>query len=220
MPRDTGLGHDSNTYLIDGVELPSVTHVIKTVMNGAFTAAAWWGYKMGVEAAGGDLDRAKKVRNPNSSRDAGSSRGQSAHDVLERLMKGEDVAVDSLKNGYEIAVWSWVQNQDGQKILGVEEKVYSLGMGFAGTLDLVREGDLGIEVVDLKTHKGKPRFEDSLQIAAYGAAYNEMHGLGGQPKSRVVVAHEGGTYEESTKEVDPRLFLEMLRIYKALKEYG
>lgn len=212
------------------IKLPSVTSIIKSVMSPAFGPASYWGFKLGVQAgldlAGvdykeDDYENAKKTAfSPNAQRDKAGSRGTSAHEYLEQLANQE--AYQDPTNGYERAVEAWwMKNKDDIEVIACEVPVFSLKHQYAGTIDLIYRDDNDDYIFcDLKTHKGKARIEDHLQVAAYQLAWEEMNGVNGIAMQMVLLAREDGTYEESFRYMDPQAFLNIREVYREVEAYG
>jgi hypothetical protein len=170
MARIAGSSHAytfrvSNEY---GFDLPSVTHIIKSVGDsiGGAGAMAWWGFKLGIRSqhplfsdtkVDEQYEKAKQTEwTPNKQRDTAGSRGTEAHDLLELLATGEaEVHKDVEKvyltwpknkkapfeevEGYKLsAAQWWLDNLEGWNTVFAERPVWSLSQGFAGTLDLAR----------------------------------------------------------------------------------
>lgn len=174
--------------------LPSVTTLIGDVLGKPANAMAWWGFSLAadasielsreVELAELDYeqfkDAAKRIgKTPTRQRDDAGDRGSKAHDVLERIAKGEyrvigspgayGVVVDETgetvpideyaKGGVE---WWMAEHWTTEwETVAVEVPVWSFDPEFSGTFDLLRRVALvddlgppaGYEIVDYKTHK-------------------------------------------------------------------
>jgi hypothetical protein len=203
------------------IELPSVTHIIKSVCNNGMGGMAYWGAKLGIEymaeqAGGLDVDELYEAfrgspLNPNAQRDKGGERGTGAHDLLQQLIEGtvqvetdqdlvilDDGLTTTVLEGYPAAAARvYLYLRDRYARIETEVPVWSLKNGFAGTADVVGyEEDDGhvFDVVDLKTHKPPVRFEDRVQPAAYGTALEEMRGDYCE-LSMIALAKPDGTFD-------------------------
>lgn len=176
---------------------------------------------------------------PNMSLDSASSRGTNAHTVLEVLADGnpqyaeelaaEEVDTAGTQYGYGVIAW-WdtmiaphIANGEILEVVS-ERPVWSLRLGYAGTLDLaIHWRDWDWEVTDLKTHKPAAGFtkpgqgcayiSDVIQIGAYRRAWEEL-GLGKTTRQRVVIARENGKWLEDAREVEPGIFDHLLQVYR------
>lgn len=214
------------------IRLPSVTHIIKTVLSGSFLPASTWGFKLGFKAALPDTpeDELAKLfgeanageHSPDSVRDKARDRGTRVHEYFEALpgLGGIDFPLPG--DGYErsVLLW-WDKEMPGWEVVASEVTLVSVKHQFAGTVDLIRCKDGLYEVIDLKTHSGSTRYEDRLQVAAYELAADEMGLFGdGCPmaEQRVVLAREDGRKAgQSTKYTNPSEFLKVLEVYRAMK---
>ena len=105
-----------------------------------------------------------------------------------------------------------------------EKPLWSFRHGFAGTVDLVIRDTLGLIILDLKTHKPKnktnPAYpEDLLQVAGYDLALHDMEGVA-QMKAHhtILVACADGTFYEDHRYIPPEAFLDVLSVYRTMKE--
>jgi hypothetical protein len=228
-----------------GFELPSVTTIISATIAKPFSAGAWYGYRMGLEAVteeyrGRSLPANAEMlekrlsesgRNPNQQLDVSRNRGFSAHDVLELLANGDEEranevarseeSTSSTAYGRAVLKW-WAEKGKGVK-WKAEQPVYSLKHGYAGTADLIS----ATEVVDLKTHKpmvgftkdgkGPAYLSDLIQLRAYRLAWSEM-GNPAPQGNRIVIARPNGNYLEDYREVPESLWLQCIEMYKHLEE--
>lgn len=196
-------GADGTLYEDDTIDLPSVTHIIKSMFGGP---PPEWGYKLALHGVAqavslghslpSDPEELKQLLKdvgtptPYSERDKGAVRGSRVHGYLEALAAWQQDAFSGLttptpmpvpEDGYEAAVAEW-WTQKRPRVIASEIRVRSPHRGYAGTTDLVWEygrTDAPTRVItDLKTHKpvsmkNPARVEDLLQNAAYRLAWNE-----------------------------------------------
>lgn len=149
---DVAFFEDTHTYIIDGVEVPSVTDILKP------------------------LHRSYAKVNP-SVLEYAANRGKAVHEVLELYDLGGDLEVVPEISGYIKAYLEWGQVYR-PTWTGVEEIVY-YGKDYAGTLD--RIGYLNKDrnhlcIVDIKTSQPTKEALVSvcLQTYAYAQAYENM----------------------------------------------
>lgn len=233
MPRAAGDSPYYTFYLNgdkDGpkIELPSVTTIIKVVLSGSFTQAAWWGYKVAAAAHAKQRDLtdptvlkkydALKATNitPNTVRDEAAGRGIDAHAYLEKLAVWAMGAGDAPtpESGYEYAIQKWYDTEKPD-VLASERVLYSMEKGFAGTCDL----KIGHRIVDLKTRKlgtEKAYETDHIQTSGYAVADEEMTG-DHIHDTAVLIAMEDGTYLYEVQPVRRELFLSILDVYNQLE---
>ena len=143
----------THTYLVDGVEVPSVTTILKPL-----------------------TDRGYGKVNP-SVLEYAANRGRAVHEALEVYDLGGELEVTPETEGYIRAYLEWEQIYR-PSWSGVEQIVYSVGDKYIGTLD--RVGTLnGTEfaIVDLKTSTPTKEALVSVcvQTSAYAMAYTEQN---------------------------------------------
>lgn len=184
-------GPKGRRYVIDEngakVDLPSVTTVLGALPKGGLE---WWGFKLGIAAVSDvtgiqyDLDKmyedAKQTKHaPHRALKAAGSRGTDVHNVAEVLLrtgkldelppgtKADEAYIDAMLR------WHDSENVDEWEMLAIEETLYSITHGFAGTVDFIAKRPDGVYVVgDFKTSKAI--YESHLiQAAAYAYAANE-----------------------------------------------
>lgn len=100
-------------------------------------------------------------------RDESAALGTAVHDAATSHRDPKDVPLEvrpRLRQFYD-----WVE-QSGAVIIAVEQQVFNLGLGYAGTFDLlVRMPNRDVYVVDLKTGNGTYA-EHALQLCGYSMA--------------------------------------------------
>lgn len=108
--------------------------------------------------------------------------------------------------------WKKFLSETGFQILDCECKVASK-KGYAGTLDRVGYLDNSLTVLDIKSGSTVPK-TTSLQLAAYGKAFEEMTGK--RVKKRLCVKLKPLDYSitEYTDDRDFLIFLNFLNVYK------
>ena len=151
MRRDIFFDPDSHIYLVDGVEVPSVTEILKPLSNR--------GYAKINQAV---LDYA-------------AARGTAVHEACEAIDLGAEPEIVPEIQGYINAYLEW-KNIYRPTWLGVEKIVCNEFGGYIGTLDRVGYFNGGDElcIVDLKTSNPTKEALVSvcLQTAAYMLAFN------------------------------------------------
>jgi hypothetical protein len=143
-------------YMVEGRRFPSVTTILSIIANPHLER---WRGEIGNEAA----DRISNLA---------SQFGTDVHDLTaladQGMMLDPPPDMESLCHQWKY----WVES-NVKEFLMVEETVYSMKWGFAGTLDrsaLLRTGELAI--LDIKT--GRLKKEIGMQLIAYGMAHEEM----------------------------------------------
>ena len=226
-------------YLVDGVEVPSVTTVLGCLEK---PALPWWGMKTGVQ---GVCELARRGRltsvldwadNPdevvsaltahkltvNHKRDRAATRGTNVHDALEAYADlGTIPRLDAFpesEQGYVRGLAKWLY-EARPEFLKTEVIVGSARFGYAGRYDLLCRlpDDFGGELVrvDLKT-SGRVYESMFLQLAAYEEAAVEC---GEDPSDAQYVLRVGadGTYEFVRSCATFQDFADVLRCYQALQ---
>lgn len=185
MPRAAGNTPHYRYELIDktdgsivkgeGIDLVSSTSVIKAVMGGSFSAAAWWGFKV---AAGALLDvddltspdvleLYESLKNtgihPNSVRDKRGSSGSEAHGLLENFALGKEdprskiTAAKAESSGYQAAAVKWWNDQkpENMSVILPEKRVRYFVNNIPGQIGFMGTGDLfrGVQVGRSKTRR-------------------------------------------------------------------
>jgi len=160
-----------------------------------------------------------------------STRGTREHDMLEHLAKAylesDEVAAEQIARrtldrdssspwAKGIAGW-WLEEYP--RVMESETVVYSLALGCAGTVDLIRHGSFDQPIVcDLKTRSaGKGAYRsDFVQVEAYATMYEEMTGLS-VGKAEVLVVREDGTWDVYQSPLPRGVFREVKTVYDTLK---
>ena len=171
-----------HTYKIDGIQVPSVTQLLKQLDKPALvrwasnTAADYatdnWAALEHVQPS----ERRKLIAgSPWASRDRAAAAGTAIHALAEMLLAGQPVEVPEPLTNKVQGLARWIEGS-GVTVLLAEVRVYSdpdpeLGLvGYAGTLDtIVKHPQLGVGLLDWKTGSGIYT-EAALQVAAYAAA--------------------------------------------------
>jgi hypothetical protein len=218
-------------YLIDGVEVPSVTTILGVL---AKPALPWWGmqtgvdglcalHRQGVPIPWDDPEGATKLLiehrlTVNHVRDNAASRGTGVHDALEAWATSGRVPklseFPSEERGYVTALAKALIHLDPTPG-ATEVMVGSTEHGFAGRYDLRCFIDGRHVRLDLKT--GKRVYDEALlQLAAYELAAVEM---GEHPSDQRLVLRldrEGG-FEVVESHATQDMFLGVLRAYQAVQ---
>ena len=233
---------DSHTYTVNGeAGYPSVTEVLKATVPKPFSAAAWYGYKMGANAAfmahelGRDTDdlvpvasdfdefyeTCKRYENPNSKLTKAGARGTAIHEALEAYAKTGKVPVpadfpeEDRKRVHGVAGWL-LDNQP--EFIGSEIRTCSLEHRYVGTLDAYVRFHAGefegkTSRLDFKTSKRVYPEEHFCQLAAYEHAEVEL----GEDSSDVqLVVHipESGRVKAVVADYEFEDFQVLLAVHK------
>ena len=175
-----------------GIDIPSVTTIVKRVWSSTFTQAAYWGYNIALEGVAA-LDQVPFVKedlkailkdtgqDPNQTRNKAAARGTAAHAVLEAEVDDREIEEQDLvtAEGYGTAALSWAQAHRNS-VVAAEKLLFNLPKMYCGTADLIMNNNDGtLRVTDAKTHgpssaKQAAYEEDRIQIAAYCSALEWM----------------------------------------------
>lgn len=186
-------------YSVDGVDYPSVTHILSVIGKPALIAwAANTERALVVDAAAdlyGDLaacppmsraayvatlaGRIGKVKAHKREMDKAAEIGTQAHGLIEwniRRALGQKVGPEPRVG--DAAQWAFMAFSDwagqvGLKPIFIEQTVFSRVHGYAGTMDLLAEVNGQATLIDFKTSKAVYA-EAHLQTAAYREALREM----------------------------------------------
>ena len=138
------LNEDTHTYIVDGVELPSVTTILRFIRADLGTV------------------------NPSVLAMA-AERGKAVHAACEMIDYGGDFEIQDGIEGYLRSYNTFLRDYSPEWV-GIESPVCSPGRGFAGTIDRWGFIDDAPAVVDLKT-VGSPTRETYISLCAQTAAY-------------------------------------------------
>lgn len=115
-------------------------------------------------------------------RDSGASTGTEAHALVELYLKGKPVSLadvsEEAKNAYNAFV-KWFELVKPE-VVNVEEVIFSVQYGFAGTYDCLLKIDGKYYLCDLKTTNASRRApngvyaENFIQLGAYALAHEEQ----------------------------------------------
>lgn len=115
-------------------------------------------------------------------RDSGASTGTEAHALVESYLKGKTVTLSGntqeAQNAYNAFV-AWYEEEEPE-VVNVEEVIYSVQYGFAGTYDCLLKIDGKYYLCDLKTTNASRRApngvyaENFIQLGAYALAHEEQ----------------------------------------------
>lgn len=115
-------------------------------------------------------------------RDSGASTGTEAHAIVESYLKGKPVTLEGVsqeaQNAYKAFV-EWFEDKSPE-VVNVEEVIYSVQYGYAGTYDCLLKIDSKYYLCDLKTTNASRRApngvyaENFIQLGAYALAHEEQ----------------------------------------------
>lgn len=200
LKAPTGLAFTpgNHTYRLDGKPIPGVTTILGVLDKPAipkWAAATVAEYvadnpdTIEVLRAGGRQALVTMLKEvPWQKRDKSAARGTTLHDYAERLLKGDEIDVDTIPDELFPVLTNAIGFLDGWQIrpLLIEAPVASRTDWWAGTLDLVADytrpdtGQTGRAVFDWKS--GKALYpEYAWQMCAYGHAEFAGLGAGAQP---------------------------------------
>ena len=196
------------TYVIDGIEYPSVTEILKVINKPDLVE---W-FKR--QDFGTILEESEKAVNI----------GDIVHDVIHKLLKGERVElkikpeyVSSVKNCIN-AFMEW-KKQKGLEVVETERLVVHKKYFYAGTFDCLARVDGGLVLLDWKT-SGSIYKEYFVQLAAYKEAYEyETNQPGAIKECWVVRFGKNGEFEVQKAENHKKLFALFLYAYELWKYF-
>lgn len=146
-----------------------------------------------------------------------TARGTDAHTLIEHHLRNEDCNSTILpisKHLFQIAIPALNRINN---IYALEDSLYSLFFGIAGTVDCIAEFDGELSIIDFKTSKEpKPRewIEGYfVQCCAYACMLHELTGLSVK-KFVIIMTCENGEveiYEEYDKEKHIRLLTQYIK---------
>jgi len=185
--------------------LVSVTSVISWINRDKFSS---WRKRVGEEEANKITTRA-------------ASRGTDTHTLIEHLLKNDELPTGSVQPLSEFLYL--IAKDELKKIDNIhclEQPLYSLGLGVAGTVDCIAEYNGELAIIDFKTSKKeKPReWIDHyfVQCAAYACMLYELTGIMVK-KFVIIMSCENGdcvVYEEYDKKKYANLLVNYLRRYR------
>lgn len=169
--KNHGRGH---SYWIDGEKVPGVT----TVLGSGYPKAALvnWAAETTAGYAVDNWDELETLPPSQRLKKLGRARwdvqkeaavrGTAVHELAVRLAAGEELTVPEELVGHVDAYLAFVEDWQPRELM-VEEAVYSRGVGYAGTLDLVAElADGKTWLLDWKTAAKGVYLDNVLQLAA------------------------------------------------------
>lgn len=189
----------SHTYTVDGVKLPSVTHIIRFLhYDTAVNAKPWL-------------------------RDIAANRGSRIHAYTAMLDYGEpldelDIDFDCI--GYVKAYRRFLEDYKPQWC-GIETVLGNLELGYAGTCDRYGEVDGLKTILDIKTGSMVHGPSVAAQIEGYWHLLHREKGFSANNYA-VLLLNKDGTYKYIDRLEDDFqiLFDECLEIHKALNRKG
>ena len=248
MRPDIRFDAPSHTYEVKVGEewltdFPSVTTVVKATVPVPFSAGAWYGYKMGANAAfmAHDLglesdaltpistefdefyDACKKYENPNGVLTKAGDRGTLVHQAIEQYgLTGtapdpQDFEPEDRKRIQGVAKWLL----DNEPEFVVQEvRTASINHSYVGTFDALcrlKDGDLWL--LDWKTSKRVYPDQHFPQLCAYLEAEKEAGYPDGEPvKSGIVHIPESGRVKLHENTDSFHDFYVLLAQYRSAKD--
>ena len=193
------------------VQLPRVSTIISKAM-GASPFLVNWAYKLGQE--GGE--------SPSEFVERRADEGMAAHDYVENWIKGYTTdRVDGFMQAWDR--FALEQQLKPSDFLFSEQVVYSLEHGYAGTLDIIRNGPFGPRVDDVKTKKKtiyKAYTKEIVQCRAYAVAAHEMGLIDEHADTGIIILKPNGRYTYDERTCEPDLWYAVLEVYKQLEKHN
>lgn len=185
-------------YELDGVELPSVTQIVR-FMNYDIAAGA-----------------------NNAMRDIAAERGSRVHGYCTDLVFGELGEVDGDCTGYVRAAERFLRDYQVQDFIAVEQPFGNLELGFAGTVDLIAYIDGHITIIDWKTGAKINRHVLAAQLTGYLRLFAKSDLRPDCPFEQIrllgVQLQRLGKYRRIPVSPDPELFQACQTIHERLSE--
>ncbi len=149
--KELQFSDDGHVYRLDGVEIPSVTTVMKPLSRHEYRAV------------------------DTHTLDVAAQRGTAVHAAIENFIKyGIDDAAPEHR-GYMDGFLEWWELKK-PVVVGSEIKVYHKLFGYAGTVDLIAWVDNELNLIDYKTTSRLIDKNCRVQLEAYSQAL-ESHGI-------------------------------------------
>ncbi len=199
----------------DGDELISLVSITSVTSHKNKDFFANWRKKIGVEKA----DRITRQA---------TSRGTDMHTLTECHLKNLELPKDVLPISDMLFRIAKKEIDNINNIHALEESLYSLHLGVAGTVDCIAEYNGELAIIDFKTSK-KPKPREWIehyfvQAAAYACMFYELTGIAVK-KLVILMACENGecvVYEEYDKSKYIKLLVQYIRefVEHKLESYG
>ncbi len=156
----------SDYYMIDGQQVPRVTHVIRSVLV-APALQAWRERRVAELACEGGRTPERVLAEIRSDRTA-MERGSQVHRWIAEALDGK--AATEVPTPYVLAWASWYREHRTWEVLTIEQLVTTAQLRAAGTLDAVFDTPTGLVLVDWKTTghaPDRPWISHVAQLGAY-----------------------------------------------------
>lgn len=151
-----------------------------------------------------------------------SERGTKVHQLTEDFDYGQVDIFDedfTEENGdvysYVLAYADWANKHNSFPIAS-EESIYSEELDIAGTIDLIKEIDGELTIIDKKTSKTISELRSSLQLNLYRLMWNETHERK-VDKLLILQLCENATYKDIPIPVNEQKALEWKQKYDEIK---
>lgn len=151
-----------------------------------------------------------------------SDRGTRVHEVTEDYeyglleMDNEWVEDNEDIQPYVNAYISWYNNDNDSIPIATEEAIYSDVTGLAGTVDLVKERNGELWLIDKKTSSTLSCLRSLLQLNIYRLNWNATHEKKVE-RLAILQLKKDGTYREIEIPVDEAKTMEWINKYKEIK---
>lgn len=169
---------DKHIYKLNGIEIPSVTTIMKPLSNAEYNGIS-----------------------ENTLRKA-AEKGTAVHNAAEMWAKFKIEDIEPEYRGYFDAFLEW-WNINDPKVVGSEVRLYHKIMRYAGTADLIAWIDGKLTLIDYKTTSKLIEMNCGVQLEAYAKAL-ASHGINIQQKMILHLKRDGKFAEMKFQASDPR----------------
>lgn len=156
---------DKHIYKLNGIEIPSVTTIMKPLSNAEYNGIS-----------------------ENTLRKA-AEKGTAVHNAAEMWAKFKIEDIEPEYRGYFDAFLEW-WNINDPKVVGSEVRLYHKIMRYAGTADLIAWIDGKLTLIDYKTTSKLIEMNCGVQLEAYAKAL-ASHGINIQQKMILHLKRDG-----------------------------
>ena len=169
---------DKHIYKLNGIEIPSVTTIMKPLSNAEYNGIS------------------------ESTLRKAAEKGTAVHSAAEIWAKFKIEDIEPEYRGYFDAFLEW-WNINDPKVVGSEVRLYHKIMRYAGTADLIAWIDGKLTLIDYKTTSKLIEMNCGVQLEAYAKAL-ASHGINIQQKMILHLKRDGKFAEMKFQASDPK----------------